>query len=548
MKIETALISVSDKTGVVDLARRLGRQGIVILSTGGTARFLGEAGVETVAVSRRTGFPEILDGRVKTLHPKIHGGILARLDDPEHQRQLAEHGIGPIGLVVVNLYPFSKTASRSDAGFDEVVEQIDIGGPCLIRAAAKNFAWATALTDPDDYLEVAAEIQVSHGETSLLTRRKLALKAFQHTAAYDLAIAEYLENQAAAGEEGPPAAVCLSLERVRPLRYGENPHQRAALYRPRFQPAGGVAAARQIQGKELSFNNYVDLEAAWDLSREFDDPFCAVIKHTNPCGAAVADTLEEAYRLALEADPVSAFGSIIAVNRVVDGATAERMKSLFVEAIIAPGYQEDALRIFEAKKNLRVMELPPDREIGRELDFKRIGGGFLIQESDRFFVRQSDLKSVTKRIPDKGEIRDLLFAWGVCKHVKSNAIVLARGGRTLGVGAGQMSRIDAVELAVAKAKGSPHGAVLASDAFFRFGTVWKRRQRLEWGRSSSPAARFATLRSSKPPTGTAWPWSSLGFGISSTDSSFSRRGENRGNVVGHRHRKHEHRVGWLRGQ
>ncbi len=467
MKIESALISVSDKTGVVELARRLKEQGIEILSTGGTARVLGEAGVETVAVSERTGFPEILDGRVKTLHPMIHGGILARLDDAEHRRQLEEHGIGQIGLVVVNLYPFSKTAARPDVRLDEAVEQIDIGGPCLIRAAAKNFAWVAALTDPADYLAIAAEIRVNRGETTLDTRQRLALKAFQHTAAYDLAIAEYLENRVER-EEGLPSAVSLALERVRSLRYGENPHQSAALYRPRFRPASGVSAARQIQGKALSFNNYVDLEAAWNLSQEFDQPFCAIIKHTNPCGAAVADRLEEAYQRALEADPVSAFGSIIAVNRIIDGATAQRMTALFVEAVIAPGYEPDALARFAAKKNLRVMELPWERGQGHEFDFKKIGGGFLIQEPDRFFVRQGDLKTVTRRGPEAGEVRDLLFAWRVCKHVKSNAIVLARDGRTLGVGAGQMSRVDAVELAVGKATAPLQGAVMASDAFFPF--------------------------------------------------------------------------------
>ncbi len=466
MRIETALISVSDKTGVVELARILKARGIEILSTGGTARVLREAGVQALTVTDRTGFPEILDGRVKTLHPKIHGGILARLNDAGHRRQLEEHGIGPIGLVVVNLYPFSETVAQAGVRLDEAVEQIDIGGPCLIRAAAKNFAWVAALTDPADYSRVAAEIDANQGGTTLETRRKLALKAFQHTAAYDLAISGYLENQVE--ESRLPTSMSLALERVRPLRYGENPHQPAALYRPRFQPAAGVAAARQIQGKELSFNNYVDLEAAWNLSREFEEPFCAIIKHTNPCGAAVSDRLEEAYRLALEADPVSAFGSIIAVNRSLDAATARQMKSLFVEAVIAPGYEPDALAQLAAKKSLRVMELSRDGEPGREFDFKKIGGGFLIQESDRLFVRQGDLKTVTRRSPLPGEIRDLLFAWRICKHVKSNAIVLARGGKTLGIGAGQMSRVDSVELAVGKATASLQGAVMASDAFFPF--------------------------------------------------------------------------------
>ncbi len=461
----TALLSVSDKTGLAEFARRLVAMGIRVISTGGTLQALREAGVEAASVSDRTRFPEILEGRVKTLHPAIHGGILARLDSPAHMRELERLGIAPIHLVVVNLYPFSATVARAGVTREEAVEQIDIGGPCLLRAAAKNAAHVAAVVDPADYPEVAAEMMANQGRTLPETRRRLALKAFQHTAAYDLAIAEYLENLEAE-PDGPPASVALALTRERRLRYGENPHQTAALYRRRHSPARGLVAARQLQGKELSFNNYVDLDAAWRLSREFDEPFCGIVKHTNPCGAAVADTPAEAYRRALAADPVSAFGSIIALNRPLDGETAELMKELFVEAVIAPGYQPDAARILASKKNLRLMEMSPETEPATELEWRTVAGGFLAQDEDRYFVRAQDLKTVTRRSPGEAETRDLLFAWRVCKHVKSNAIVVARDGRTVGVGAGQTSRVAAVALAVERLEGKE--AALASDAFFPF--------------------------------------------------------------------------------
>lgn len=466
MKIETALLSVSDKTGIVELGQRLQGLGIEILSTGGTARALSEAGVKTTSVSDRTGFPEILNGRVKTLHPAIHGGILARLQDAGHKKELARHGISPIGLVAVNLYPFSKTVERSGVSLEEAVEQIDIGGPTLIRAAAKNCSDVTVLTDPCDYVEVAAEIEVNRGQTSLKTRQRLALKAFRQTAAYDLAIGAYLENQQE-DRDHLPAALAWALTRVKELRYGENPHQRAALYRPRFVEAGGLAAAAQHQGKELSFNNYVDLEAARNLCREFSEPFCAVVKHTNPCGAAVADMPAQAFERALACDPISAFGSVVGFNRAVDGETARAMKSLFVEAVIAPGYDDEALGIFRSKKNMRVIEIGWEQP-EEELECRNVSGGLLVQSRDFFSIGARDLKTATRRAPTKNELQDLLFAWKVCKHVKSNAIVLAREGRTLGVGAGQMSRVDSVNLAAAKANQPLQGAVMASDAFFPF--------------------------------------------------------------------------------
>ncbi|MFQ5738159.1 MAG: bifunctional phosphoribosylaminoimidazolecarboxamide formyltransferase/IMP cyclohydrolase [Acidobacteriota bacterium] len=465
MRIETAVVSVSDKSGVVELARSLTQQGVRILSTGGTAGVLREAGIPVTAVSDYTGFPEVLGGRVKTLHPRIYAGILARHDEAGDRSVLEAHGISPIGLVVVNLYPFSQTIQREDVTLGEAIEQIDIGGPAMVRAAAKNFRQVTVVVDPGDYTTLVAELRSNQGTTREETRLRLARKAFRHTAAYDLAITRYLEGR----EESPAAlssALCLDLVRVQSLRYGENPHQKAALFRPREKPPRGLVAARQHQGKELSFNNYVDLEAAWNLVCEFDQPFCAIIKHTNPCGAATAKSPGEAFSRALSTDPMSAFGSIVGFNRPVDAEAARRLKKLFVEAIIAPGYQAEALEILAAKKNLRVMEAAT---AGRdELDFKRIAGGFVVQEKDLLQSGSEPLKTVTKRAPEEDEINDLSFAWKICKHVKSNAIVFARGGQTVGVGAGQMSRVDSVFLAARKAQLSTRGCAMASDAFFPF--------------------------------------------------------------------------------
>lgn len=470
MKIETALLSVYNKDGVVELAKSLTEMGVRILSTGGTSSVLKKAGVPVVGVSEYTGSPEILDGRVKTLHPRVHGGILARHDDPGHQQTLQENDISAIGLVVVNLYPFSETIQKEGVTIEQAIEQIDIGGPTMIRAAAKNHKYTTVLVDPADYAKVVEEIG-SQGETSEATRRSLAGKAFHHTASYDAAIAGYFEGLDSE-DEGLPPALNLALLQKSSLRYGENPHQRAALYQPWFMPAAGLVSARQHQGKELSFNNYLDLESAWNLAGEFEDPFCAIIKHTNPCGAALGAGLPEAYEKALACDPLSAFGSVVAFNREVDADTAELMRSLFVEAVVAPGYHKDALEIFSKKKNLRVMEMgeqaiKPD-PAGKWFDFKKISGGFLVQDRDLYYMKSKDLKTVTERVPTKEETKDLLFSWEVCKHVKSNAIVYARDGQTIGVGAGQMSRVDSVRLAAQKAQLSLENCVLASDAFFPF--------------------------------------------------------------------------------
>ncbi|HSR53533.1 MAG TPA: bifunctional phosphoribosylaminoimidazolecarboxamide formyltransferase/IMP cyclohydrolase [Acidobacteriota bacterium] len=485
MRIQTALISVSDKSGVGDLAEGLHQRGIRILSTGGTARLIEKRGVPVTAVSQYTGSPEILGGRVKTLHPKIHGGILARHGDEGHRQVLQDQGIDPIGLVVVNLYPFSETIARRGVRLEEAVEQIDIGGPTLLRAAAKNHESVTVVVDPGDYGTVLSALDEGEGETRLALRKRLALKAFQHTAAYDAAIAAYLaqrgeadqaggdsssrasgESSSAEGQAELPEALALGLSRQASLRYGENPHQRAALYRFSDRPPAGVVAAKQLQGKTLSFNNYLDLQAAWDLGREFEQPSCVIVKHNNPCGVAQAESPCEAYRRALECDSLSAFGSIIAFNRQVDAETAQAMRKLFVEAVIAPAYEADALEVFSAKKNLRVMLAdgsPPD-----PWQFKKVDGGFLVQDADLQTVSRGDLKTVTQRVPSESELDDLLFAWRVCKHVKSNAIVYAKDGRTVGIGAGQMSRVDSVILAARKAKLHLEGAVMASDAFFPF--------------------------------------------------------------------------------
>lgn len=469
MKIEVALLSVSDKEGIVEFARNLAELDVLILSTGGTGRALKDAGIPYTPVSEHTGFPEILDGRVKTLHPRVHGGILARHDDPEHIATLNEHQIPPIGLVAVNLYPFSETVRKEDVKLEEAIEKIDIGGPTLVRAAAKNHAYTTIAVDPEDYPRIVAEMRAKGGETSNRMRWELARKAFYHTAAYDAAISGYFEKLSASDEEGLAPFINLSLVRQASLRYGENPHQRAALYRPQFHPPIGVVAAKQHHGKQLSFNNYLDLNAAWGLIREFEDTACAIIKHNNPCGAALGGSNLEAYQKALACDPVSAFGSIVAFNRDLDPETAEEMGKLFVEAVIAPGYQEGTLEVLSKKKNLRVMEMPAAvAPVHTGLDMKRISGGFLVQDGDHFYLTHEDLKIVSEREPTENELRDMMFGWVICKHVKSNAIIFVGDQRTIGVGAGQMSRVDSVRLAGQKAQSSLEGAVMSSDAFFPF--------------------------------------------------------------------------------
>jgi phosphoribosylaminoimidazolecarboxamide formyltransferase / IMP cyclohydrolase len=475
LSIERALISVYDKTGLVEFARELVALGIEIVSTGGTARLLRDAGIAVRDVSDLTGWPEMLGGRVKTLHPKVHGGILFQRSKPEDRKQAAEHAIVPIDLVVVNLYPFSQTAAKPGVTPEDLIENIDIGGPAMVRSAAKNFQNVGIVTDPADYAEIAAEL-CAHRGLSLARRLELARKAYALTSRYDGEITMELERLAANGAvsigapEKLPTRLHIALERRQPMRYGENPHQSAALYIPVGRPAAGLAGAKQLQGKELSYNNLVDLNAAWSLVREFARPAVAIIKHNNPCGAAEQDSQVEAYLKALACDPVSAFGGVLAFNRALDAAAAEEVGKLFVECIVAPGYNPAALAKLASKKNLRLLEMPRE-EAPAALELKRISGGVLVQEPDRHELKEADLKVATKRAPTDAELRALLFGWKVCHHVKSNAIVFAREGQTVGIGAGQMSRVDSVKIAVIKAAIANldlKGSVVASDAFFPF--------------------------------------------------------------------------------
>jgi phosphoribosylaminoimidazolecarboxamide formyltransferase / IMP cyclohydrolase len=468
-KIQRAILSVTDKTGLVELARKLAELKVELISTGGTARLLRDSGISVKDISELTGFPEMLDGRVKTLHPKVHGGILHRRANASHRNAVAEHGIQAIDMVVVNLYAFEKTAAKPGVKFDELVENIDIGGPSMIRSAAKNFEDVAVVTAPDDYEAIADEMSRSGGQLSKMTRWKLAQKAFATTAAYDSAIAstlecigtdEHLEVQSSSDF---PQNLRLFFNKVMDLRYGENPHQKAAMYGD--GSGAGVANARQLQGKELSYNNIVDLQAAWDLAQEFDEPVCAIIKHTNPCGTAIGKTLAEAFTRALACDPVSAFGGVIGVNQPLDEAAADEMAKLFVELIAAPRFDEAAKRKLSAKKNLRLVEIA---NAPQPWVLKNVSGGILLQDADLRPLAQSDLKVVTKREPTTEERRALLFAWRVCKHVKSNAIVYARDGQTVGVGAGQMSRVDSCKIGAMKAVLPLKGTVAASDAFFPF--------------------------------------------------------------------------------
>ncbi len=471
-QVRRALLSVTDKTGLVAFAAGLASHGVDLVSTGGTARTLREAGLAVRDIAELTGFPEMLDGRVKTLHPKVHGGILHIREKAEHQAAMEKHGIEPIDMVVVNLYAFEKTAERPGATLAELIESVDIGGPSMVRSAAKNFEDVAVVTDPADYPSLLEEF--SGGMLSRATRWRLAQKAFALTAAYDTAIANALERIGPGGDQAEiaprelPSAVRLNLPRVASLRYGENPHQRAALYAD--GSGRGIAGARQLQGKELSYNNLVDLDACWELTREFSgvegaDAMVAIIKHTNPCGAATGASVLEAYSKALAADPISAFGGVIGANRVIDEEAAEEIAKLFVEAIAAPGFTPGALARFAAKKNLRLVEVAPAEST---FVIKQISGGLLLQEADLARSTAADLRVVTERAPTAEEMSSLLFAWRVAKHVKSNAIVYARDGQTLGVGAGQMSRVDAARFGAMKAVLPLAGCVAASDAFFPF--------------------------------------------------------------------------------
>lgn len=461
--IKRALISVSDKTGLIPFAQGLAEQDIELISTGGTARALKDAGLTVKEVAEITGFPEILDGRVKTLHPRIHSGILAVRDKEEHQRQLEEHHITPIDLVVVNLYPFAETIARPDVTFEEAIENIDIGGPSMVRAAAKNHAYVTIVVDPVDYEPVLAELK-EKGQISSELRRRLAAKAFRHTAGYDALIAQYLSEQAG---ERFPERLTLTFDKVQTLRYGENPHQEAAFYQEPLARQSGIAQAEQLHGKELSYNNINDADAALQLVREFEEPAVVAIKHTNPCGVGLGSTLAEAFQKAYEADPVSIFGGIIAVNRPVDQAVADRMAELFLEVIIAPDFTPEALDRLTQKKNIRLLKLDVNGGEDQQVQLVRsVTGGLLVQEADFGQLNEEELKVVTQRAPSEAEWEQLFFAWKVVKHVKSNAIVLAKNGQTLGVGAGQMNRVGAARIAIEQAGMKAKGAVLASDAFF----------------------------------------------------------------------------------
>ena len=509
-KIRRALISVSDKTGIVDFASELQTFAVEIISTGGTAKALREAGIEVRDVSDVTGFPEMMDGRVKTLHPKIHGGLLGIRDNAEHEAAMREHGIEPIDMVVINLYPFEETIARASVTVEEAIEQIDIGGPAMIRSAAKNYRDVAVITTPDLYRHIRTELILDDGSLTLATREQLARLAFMRTAIYDSAIFPYLSNnldgaksskifppipelltpmstymnlfssamKALTGGQFPEAddeqlaaEYQLSLNKITDLRYGENPHQSAALYeiKTRFATteSTGVANAEQLAGKEMSFNNYVDADAAWQLVTDFDERACAIIKHTNPAGVALGASAEEAYRRALATDPISAFGGIVAFNATVDEAAARAVVEIFTEVIIAADYEPAALEVLRSKKNLRVLRV--DRSGQAESpEYKQISGGMLVQTRDTHQLKREDLKVVTKRAPSEKEIDDLLFAWTVCKHTKSNAIVYVRDKQTVGVGAGQMSRVDSVKLGAMRAQLPTAGSVLASDAFFPF--------------------------------------------------------------------------------
>ncbi|MGZ8359228.1 MAG: bifunctional phosphoribosylaminoimidazolecarboxamide formyltransferase/IMP cyclohydrolase [Allosphingosinicella sp.] len=478
IKIMRALLSVSDKTGLVELGQALARHNVELVSTGGTAKALRDSGLDVRDISDLTGFPEMMDGRVKTLHPKVHGGLLAVRDDPAHAAAMAEHDIGAIDLVVVNLYPFVQTVARG-AGREEVIENIDIGGPSMVRSSAKNHAFVAIVTDPADYGELIASLDSSGGMTSLELRKRLAAKAFAATAAYDSAISRWFAH----ADQGEifPATVTLAMTRGAELRYGENPHQQAALYTFPGPHHRGIALAEQVQGKALSYNNYNDADAALELVSEFRDaePACVIVKHANPCGVALGGSVAAAYQAAFACDTVSAFGGIIAVNRPLDGPTAERIASIFTEVVVAPGADESAKAVFAAKKNLRLLltgDLPDPARPG--VLVKSITGGWLAQTRDNGRIDRAALKVVTKRPPTEQELADCLFAWTVAKHVKSNAIVYAKGGATAGIGAGQMNRLESARIAAWKAKdaaekaGWPEprtiGSAVASDAFFPF--------------------------------------------------------------------------------
>lgn len=456
-----ALVSVSDKTGIVEFVKGLKEQGVEVISTGGTHKLLQQNGVDVIGISEVTGFPEIMDGRVKTLHPSIHGGLLAVRDNETHMKQMKELGIEPIDFVVVNLYPFKETISKPDVAFEDAIENIDIGGPTMIRSAAKNHEYVSVIVDPKDYDIVLAELK-EHGEVSKEQKRKLAAKVFRHTAAYDALISEYLTKQV--GEESPET-VTLTFEKKQDLRYGENPHQKATFYKSPFKVTSSIAYAEQLHGKELSYNNINDANAALDIVKEFTEPAVVAVKHMNPCGVGVGKDVFEAYDRAYSADPVSIFGGIIATNREVDKATAEKMHEIFLEIVIAPSFSKEAIEVLTSKKNLRLLTLDIEKgEVKRK--FTSVRGGLLMQDEDAVSLEDATITYPTKRQPTEKEWEDLKLAWKVVKHVKSNAIVLAKDQMTIGVGAGQMNRVGSANIAITQAGEKAEGSALASDAFF----------------------------------------------------------------------------------
>jgi len=477
--IRTALLSVSDKNGIVPFAKALHEQGIKLISTGGTAKLLAENKLPVVEVSSLTKFPEMLDGRVKTLHPMVHGGLLARRDFPEHMAALKEHGIDTIDMLVINLYPFNETVARENCSFEDAVENIDIGGPAMLRAAAKNHQDVTVLISPADYEPVLAEMKANQNVVSYKTNLSLAKKVFAHTAQYDGAIANYLSSLDDAldhkARSAYPDTLHLAFEKVQEMRYGENPHQSAAFYKDIQPVAGALANYKQLQGKELSYNNIADADSAWECVKSFANnaggaAACVIIKHANPCGVAVGANALEAYQKAFKTDPSSAFGGIIAFNVPCDGAAAQEISKQFVEVLIAPSFSDEAKAIFAAKQNVRLLEIPLGDGFNT-FDFKRVGGGLLVQSPDAKNVLESEMRVVSKRLPTPSEMNDMLFAWRVAKFVKSNAIVYCANGMTLGIGAGQMSRVDSARMASIKAENaglSLQGSAVASDAFFPF--------------------------------------------------------------------------------
>lgn len=468
MSIKRALVSVSDKTGIVDFCRELSNLGVEIISTGGTSSLLSKEGIPVIGISDVTGFPEIMDGRVKTLHPAVHSGLLAVRDNEEHQKQMKDLGLDYIDLVVVNLYPFQETIAKPDVSYEDAIENIDIGGPTMLRSAAKNHAFVSVVVDANDYSQVLAEVR-EQGDTTLETRKQLAAKVFRHTASYDALISDYLSN---VNGDPLPERYTVTYEKIQDLRYGENPHQQAAFYRKPLAPQGTLTTAEQLHGKELSYNNINDANAALQIVKEFEEPAVVAVKHMNPCGVGTGESIYQAYMKAYSADPTSIFGGIVAANRIIDADTAAKLSEIFLEIVLAPDFTEEALEILTKKKNIRLLkmgELSSAKERTSQFVVTSIDGGMVVQQSDVHSVDADDLQVVTDRAPSEEELKQLLFGWKVVKHVKSNAIVLASDNMTVGVGAGQMNRVGAAKIALEQAADKAKGAVLASDAFFPMG-------------------------------------------------------------------------------